>query len=107
MSQKKTILIIVPPMSGHFNPMISIASELSKKDDVSIIVFGTPKFKNQIEKSNCEYVEYADLEYEVNLNNTAPGHTIFDTVMRMIKGGHAIMPQIISLCEQRKPDAIM
>lgn len=104
MSEKKLIFFVFPPASGHINPAASIASELNKKENVKIAFLGTLPYKGLIESSGSEYIEFADPDY--GLHKIGQQHGPLDMIETSIRSAYKILPQLLQLCEERKPDAI-
>jgi UDP:flavonoid glycosyltransferase YjiC (YdhE family) len=98
MSIKPTVLFIVPPASGHVNPIVSIASELKNRSDLDIVFLGTPSFKNLIEKSKSEYVEYDYEDFSDKIQEQmSKGHSPLDAFKYMIEAGEFILPQLLKV----------
>ena len=106
MSNKKTILFIIPPASGHLNPCVSVAAEMNKREDIHVIIMGSKSFQNLIEKSNSEYIEYADPDFNDISKSVNEDHTPFVTMKKMMVAADKVFPQILKICEERKPVAI-
>jgi UDP:flavonoid glycosyltransferase YjiC (YdhE family) len=107
MASKKTILFLIPPASGHLNPCVSIAGEMNKRNDIHIVFLGSKLFQNLIEKSGSEFIEYADPEYDDIAKSVGNNHSPFITLKKMIKAADKVFPQILQICEERKPAAVI
>jgi UDP:flavonoid glycosyltransferase YjiC (YdhE family) len=89
------------------NPSVSLASELNKNHEFRIIFLSNANYKDQIEKSGSEYIEYACPDFDKMLTQTNENHSPLNTFKTMIKVSFDILPQLIAICQEHKPEAVV
>ena len=106
---KKRIMIIVPPASGHINPVTCIVSELASKDNFEILFFSTEKFKSAIEKSGAKYKAYSKFDMDDERIVAKTGKKLhpaefFSYLMEVSEG---LLPELKRACNNFKPHLII
>ena len=79
------------------NPFTSLVGELSKRQEFRILFLSTPNFKDQIEKSGGEYIEYACSDLSQVLASIQNTLLLIKT---LINATFKILPQVIEICEE-------
>jgi UDP:flavonoid glycosyltransferase YjiC (YdhE family) len=62
----RKVFVLVPPMTGHINPITGIISELIKQN-VEVTFYSTSNYKPLIEKCGATFREY---KYELFLKTS-------------------------------------
>lgn len=109
MSTKKKILVIVPPASGHLNPVLCIFAEILKHQPLDVIFYSEEPFREQIEKIGATYRAFSHPTYSrVNPQGpvTETTITIGGFITKQIEVTHDVLPQLLHDVETDVPDLI-
>ena len=107
MAEKKKIMILVHPASGHVNPMCGLVYELCKQKDTEVIFYSVKKLKDTVEKTGAIYRNFCK-EFTpppIHINEQRLGINVL--LNRLVSTANHILPQLISEVENEKPDLII
>jgi UDP:flavonoid glycosyltransferase YjiC (YdhE family) len=104
MEAKKKVLFLIPPTSGHINPLICIANELLKRN-LHVVFFGNEKHRVSIEKSGVEYRAYSNFDMESMIIDS--NDTPLNFFKLLLDTSSNLLPELIKFCEEEQPDMII
>lgn len=106
----KKIFVIVPPASGHVNPISGLVYELCKSDDVQVTFYSNESFRESIEKTGAKFRAYSQFNRETFVPQTLKKSTepaILNVINNFIDLSYILLPQLIKDCQNEKPDLIL
>lgn len=108
-NNKKKIFVIVPPASGHVNPMCGLLNELCKRNDLEIIVFNDDEYRELIEKTGARFRRYSHPTFRLFVKTLSKNveNNIEDMMDYSITLAHNLLPQLIEEIQKDQPDLII
>ena len=108
MSEKKKIMVMVPPATGHINPICGLIHELCKDKNLEVIFYSDETYRELIEKTGAKF----RLNKEPTISTMDPNWLsskvrISSLLDVMINFAYAQLPQYIAEVEKEKPDLII
>jgi UDP:flavonoid glycosyltransferase YjiC (YdhE family) len=105
----KKAFILIPPETGHVNPVSGLAHELCKSN-VKVIFFGNEKHREIIEKTGAEFRRYVHPTFEsidksVELKNE--NWLIMQAMHYFLDFSHELLPSLLDEVEREQPDIII
>ena len=104
MIERKKILALVMPASGHINMMCCLIKELVTQKNFHVILYSVEKYRNLVERSGAEYREFKNAEALVDLNSNI---SIMDVMSDLLNLSKNVLPEMIECCNKEKPDLIL
>jgi UDP:flavonoid glycosyltransferase YjiC (YdhE family) len=105
----KKAFIIIPPETGHVNPVSSLAHELSKSQ-VKVIFYGNEKHREIIEKTGAEFRRYAHPNFEYfdhSADFKDQNSLIINTMNQLLDFSHELLPSLLDDAQREQPDMII
>lgn len=105
--KNKIIMIMVPPASGHVNPMCGLANELCKNAEVYF--YSDDEFRAAIEHTGAQFRRYSHRtfsELPEQLMSTTTNRFCF-LLDKMITFSYDLLPQLLADVKTIRPDLIL
>ena len=107
MESKTKIMVLVPPASGHVNPMCGLVYEICKQKEVQVIFYSEEKFQNTIEKTGAKFKSFCKEITEPQFQIDGQRYSVTYILSQKINYTFDVLPQLISEVETEKPDLII
>jgi UDP:flavonoid glycosyltransferase YjiC (YdhE family) len=104
MAARKKALAAVIPASGHINLMCCLIKELVTQKNFHVILYSVEKYKNLITKSGAEFRMFENIP---GVEDEFSDFKILEIFELIMKGSKIILPQLIQICNDEKPDLIL
>ena len=108
MSEKKKIMVLVPPATGHINPICGLIHELCKNKNIEVLFYSDETYRELIEKTGAKF----RLNEKPTISAVDP--KLFASKMKfgslldmLINFAYDQLPQYIAEAEKEKPDLII
>lgn len=108
--KKSRIFVIVPPGSGHINPVLCLIAEIIKKQQVTVVFYSEESFREQIEKVGAIYRAYSHPTYSrVTIQKPINEYklSLAEYINKQIEIAYDVLPQLLRDCETETPDMII
>ena len=106
----KKIMVMIPPASGHVNPMCSLVHELCKQSaDLEVIFYSDIEFREAIEQTGAHFRPYSHLTFSDlpdQLMSTTTNRFCF-LIDKMITFSYDLLPQLLADVQTDRPDLII
>lgn len=106
---KFKIMFMIPPATGHVNPICSIANELCKRENISVVIYSDEKYRVGIEKTGAQFRAYSHTTYSKLPEEMLAAKTNLFCLMldKFITYSYDLLPQLIADVESDQPDLII
>ena len=110
---KKIIYVLVPPGTGHINPLCGLVYEICKNPNIECYFYGNVEYKSVIEKTGAKFRLYSNRNYanaevhdttDKNFNRTA---SMAGFMNIMIDSAYDLVPQLLKDYDADKPHLII
>lgn len=102
-------MILVPPSTGHVNPICGMVNELCKQKDVRVTFYSDEGFRESVEKTGARFRQFSHPTFselpKVNINDARDPIGVM--INCQISFSYKLMPQLISDVEKERPDLII
>lgn len=107
---KRKIFVIVPPSSGHLNPVTGLVYELCKLPDLEVIFYCNEPFRELVEKTGAQFRPYYKFDSDAILckplhETTEP--SVLSLSDQFMDVSYHVLPQLIKDFHADKPDLII
>ena len=108
MTEKKKIMVFVPPISGHINPMFGLVNELCKNKNLEVIFYSDENYREAIEKTGARFrLNEKPTFSRIDPNSFGSKMQLGRLFDMMIDFANIQLPQYIAEAEKEKPDLII
>lgn len=112
MENKKKVFVLVPPATGHVNPISGLVYELSKKNNnIHVVFYGNEENRQTIERTGAEYRPYVDFDFEKNMKakplTENKDNSMLDLINNFMDASYKLLPALIQDVDREKPDLIL
>ena len=108
MLEKKKIMVMIPPATGHINPICGLIHELCKDENIEVIFFSDETYRELIEKTGAKFrLNEEPTISTMDPNLLASKVKISSLLDMVINFAYAQLPQYIAEVEKEKPDMII
>ena len=108
MESKKKIMVLIPPLLGHVNPICGLIHELCKNKNIEVIFYSDEIYRDVIENTGATF----RLNEKPTISTVDP--KLFASKMQIgtllgmsIDHAYVQLPQYIAEAEKEKPDLIL
>lgn len=102
-------MVMVPPASGHMNPMCGIVHELCKDPSLDVMMYSDESFRRQVEATGAKFRRYSHLTFSKlpELLMKTQANRFFVLLDELITFSYDLLPQLIRDVEGEQPDLII
>ncbi len=104
-NQKKKILVLIPPATGHLSTVVCIVNELVQYRNVEVIFYSNEPFRSLIEKTGAQFKAYSSFDMRL-FDDQDDEFDVMSFLIGWKELSKDILPELISITEQEKPDLI-
>ena len=108
-NRKKKVIVMVPPATGHVNPMCGLVYELCKNPNIEVTFYSNEQYRGIIEKTGAKFRPNAKSMFDSidQIKLTGQKMLIGDILNMLIQFSYEQLPQLMSDVEKEKPDLIL
>ena len=107
-SQKKKIMVLVPPLTGHMNPICGLVHELCKNKNIEVLFYSDETCREAIEKTGATFRRNEKPTFTtIDPNSFGKKMKLNSLFDMLIDFANIQLPQYIAEVEKEKPDLIL
>lgn len=108
-NRKKKVIVMVPPATGHVNPMCGLVYELCKNPNIEVTFYSNEQYRGIIEKTGAKFRPNAKSVFDSidQIKIMGQKMLIGDIINMLIQFSYEQLPQLMSDVEKEKPDLIL
>ena len=107
MSEKKKIMVFVPPASGHVNPICGLIYQLCKQKGTEVTFYSDEKYRKTVEQTGARFKSFCKEMTHPQFQMDGQRFSISFVMSRMLLYTFDVLPQLIIDVENEKPDLII